>query len=175
MAQSASVKKLECESAKTSEKLQCEAAKSKAVANCVAQRSSTKGGASENNYEKLLLLGGPQAPLPAPVVSALATHDAYQEQFLKTLTVSTLGNSDLVPPPFLDASPALTVGNRIFLKPGVDEGKISIRDWIKQVETARLFAEYGFAGMTQALTKDAPAIMGLIDAKAARLCTDLTC
>jgi hypothetical protein len=123
---------------------------------------------------RLLLLEGPQTPLPAPVVSALTTHDTYQEQFLKTLTVSTLGNSDLVPPPFIDA-PAFAVGNRIFLQPGVDEGKISLRDWIKEVEIARLFAEYGFAGMTQALTKDAPAIMGLVDAKAARLCTDFAC
>jgi hypothetical protein len=174
MAQAVAAKRMECESAKTSEKLLCETAKSKAIAQCTAIKASQKGGADENNYQKLLLLESAQAPLPATVISALTTHDVYQEQFLKTLTVSALSDNHLIPPPFV-GSPVLTAGNRIFLEPGVDEAKISLRDWIKVIETARLFAEYGFAGMTQALTKDAPAILGLVDAKASKLCTELAC
>ncbi|KAA0698105.1 hypothetical protein DTW90_14515 [Neorhizobium sp. P12A] len=162
--------KAQCEASKASEKLSCEIAKSKAVAECKA----LKGEPGENNYQKLLLLPTPQTPLPAPVVSVLTTHDTYQEQFLKSLTVSVLENSDLVPQPFSNA-PAFTVGSRIFLLPGTDEGKISLRDWIMAIEYARLFSEYGFAGMTQALTNDAAAIIGLADAKATRLCADLAC
>jgi hypothetical protein len=171
----ASAAQASCESLKASEKQYCELQIAQAREECLTRKNSAESGSgNDSNYEKLLLLPTPQVPLPMHVVESLSTPGTYEAQFLQSLTVTKLDSLDLVPAAFHDAR-AFTVGSRIFLKPGFELDALSQRDWITEVELAKLFGEYGFVSMSNALTHDAPAILSLVDSKADRLCLSFGC
>jgi hypothetical protein len=108
------------------------------------------------------------------VTKPLIDSKLYQLEFLDSLRVTQLRKGDLIPPPFNREDVGFTIGTRVVLLEGQSIEGIPFGFWLKQIEIAKFFAEYGVTGMVKALSTDSKGIFGLVDAKVRENCATLS-
>ena len=163
--------KAECETQKSQEKLLCEMR----VAGAKSQCEVGKGIASAPERFLAATANSESRAIPEAVTKQLIDAKLYQPDFLSSLRVIQLGKGQRVPPPFLADDVGFTVGTRIFLLNDQSIEGVPLKFWLKQIELARLFSEYGVTDLAKALAADSKGILGLVDAKVLQNCTVLSC